>query len=342
MAENFTRLFGNEGVKDRLVTAINASTLPHAFLIVGSAGSGKKTLVREIAMALNCERKGDSLPCHSCNTCKRIERGNFTDIYTLKRESGKASIGVEEVRGFKASMMLSPVESDYKIYIIEEAERLTVQAQNALLTFLEEPPRNTYIFLLAGSADTILTTIKSRAQLISMSRFEKEEMEGYIASLSEKARNIKMQNPDAFNSVIMNANGVIGRAISVLEDGNDGDITSMAKIVENISLCICSGAGYAELYSAICLLPSNDRKKFISALESLILAIRDIILCRFDENCHPVFYATREAAIELSRKTGSKKLIKVYDIVNASIKDASSNVSIASIITSMATKIKLL
>ena len=341
MSRNFSSLFGNEKTVSRLVGAINNSTLPHAFLVVGKDGSGKKTLARELAMAINCEREGEFIPCHRCNTCRRIKDGNFTDIYTLKRDSQKASLGVVEVRDFKASAMLSPVESDYKFYVIEDAETLTVQAQNALLTFLEEPPKNTYIMLLARSADTILTTVKSRTQAINMSKFEREELSEFVTRLSERARNVKRLNQDAFDSIIMNSDGLIGRALSIIDEGRDGEILKSAQITEEICECICKNSSYSDLYLAVSKLPT-DRKKFVPALEGLILAIRDIILCRFDEKCVPVFYSSREKAISLSKKTSSKKLLKVYDILTLALQDAKSNVGISALITGIATKIKLL
>ena len=341
MEKDFSMLLGNEKTKARLVSSIKSSTLPHAFLITGKTGSGKKTLVNEIAMALNCERKTDALPCHICNTCRRIKDGNYTDIYTLRRSSSKASIGVEEVRDFKSQMMLSPVESDCKVCIIDDAERLTVQAQNALLTFLEEPPRSTFIFLLASSADAILTTIKSRAQAISMSKFDKSTLKEYVCLLSEKARSLRKTNEDVLDSIIMSADGVIGRVLAILSEGAEGEIASAAAITESITECICKNASYTELYKALSSL-STDRKKFISMLEGVLLSIRDIILCRFDDKSQPVFYSSSEKAIELSKKSNSKKLLKVYDILSKSIEDASSNVSVATLITSIATQIKLL
>ena len=100
----FSGLYGNDAAKKRLGASIENGTLPHAFLIVGESGSGKKTLASLLAMALNCEKKGDKgapLPCGVCNTCRRIKEGNFTDITTLRRSDGKATIGVDEVRLFR-------------------------------------------------------------------------------------------------------------------------------------------------------------------------------------------------------------------------------------------------
>ena len=111
MRKYFSELYGNDAVKARLGAAIESGTLPHAFLVIGAEGSGKKTLTLELAAALNCESKGDkpaTLPCHRCNSCRRIAEGNYTDITRLKRQSGKATIGVEEIRVFREDMYLSP------------------------------------------------------------------------------------------------------------------------------------------------------------------------------------------------------------------------------------------
>ena len=139
MRKYFSALYGNSALKTRLGTAIDRGTLPHAFLVTGPSGSGKKTFALELAAAINCERKNDGtlpLPCRECNTCKRIIENNYTDITRLSRQSGKATIGVEEVRLFRDDMFLSPTESSFKTYIIEEADKLTANAQNALLTVL--------------------------------------------------------------------------------------------------------------------------------------------------------------------------------------------------------------
>ena len=140
MRRYFTRLHGNDTVKKRLGAAILSESLNHALLIAGPDGSGKNTLATEIAAALNCEKKGDQvspLPCGTCNTCRRIYEENYTDIKRLKRDSSKATIGVEELRLFREDMFLSATESDYKIYIIEDADKMTPNAQNALLKVLE-------------------------------------------------------------------------------------------------------------------------------------------------------------------------------------------------------------
>ena len=336
----FSHLFGNETAKTRLALGIKNGTLPHAFLVTGGEGSGKRTLVREIAMALNCQDKSGDVPCHRCNNCQRIIEGNYTDIYTLKKDAQKATVGVEEVRLFKSSAMLSPVESEFKVYIIENAECLTVQAQNALLTFLEEPPRKTYIFLLAKSADGILTTIRSRTQAIAMQKFKKDELASYLTRLSERAANLKRRDEDAFFGVVMNADGRIGRALSIIDDGGEGEISKNAALIEKIVSHSLLESPFQELYRAMSDLPT-DRRKFIASLENVIEALRDVLALKFDKDAETVFYKRREDAVALSQKTDAKRIVKVSEIFLSSIDDATSNVGVGSIITLAATKIKL-
>ena len=140
MRKRFTEIFGNDNTKLRLSDAVLHRSIPHALLITGPKGSGKHTLARELAAAVLCDNKEDSdypLPCGECRTCRRIHSGNFPDVATLGRESGKATIGVEELRTFREDMFLSSTEADAKIYIIEDADLMTPAAQNALLKVLE-------------------------------------------------------------------------------------------------------------------------------------------------------------------------------------------------------------
>ena len=136
MRRYFPALLGNEKTKSRIGAAIDGGTLPHALLIGGAFGSGKTTLAIEIAAALNCEKKGDgasSLPCGECGCCKRIRELNFPDLKVLSKPKDRATLGVDAIKDFREDMFLSSTESDYKIYVIDDAETMTTEAQNALL-----------------------------------------------------------------------------------------------------------------------------------------------------------------------------------------------------------------
>jgi DNA polymerase-3 subunit delta' len=344
MREYFSELYGNTSIKGRLGNAIDSETLPHAFLVIGSSGAGKRTLALEFAAALNCERRSDKsspLPCHSCNTCRRIKDGNFTDITRLCRQSGKATIGVEEVRLFREDMFLSPTESAYKVYVIEEAEKLTPNAQNALLTVLEEPPRNVFILLLAESGDKILTTIKSRTQSIAMEKFEAERLREYLVAKNDRARLYSRTDENALDGIIMSSDGRIGMALTLLSDKEAKENAEDRLLVERIIKALHPASQYSELHSALSELPTS-RIEFTSAVENLMSAIRDISLIKFDRDVPLLFYTNKEKAQIASRDMNTKRLMSIYELLKSAVEDTSKNVGIPTVIATLGAKIKLI
>ena len=344
MREYFSALYGNSATKARLGNAIDTETLPHAFLVTGAEGSGKKTLAREFSQALNCEERYNEkspLPCHKCNTCRRIGEWNFTDIKRLRRSDGKVTIGVEEIRLFREDMFLSPVESKHKIYIIEEAEKLTPNAQNALLTVLEEPPKNVVILLLAESGDKMLTTVKSRAQSIAMQRHSTEKLKNYLVLNNNKANLYSKTENSALDGILMSADGRIGRALSLLSDKEADGNDEKRRLTDRIIRALRPSTPYSELYSAISELPTS-RADFTEALELLICAIRDIILLKFDSKAELLFYTSYGEAADASKDMNTKRLIRVYEILKEATEDAAKNVSTSAVITSLGAQIRFI
>ena len=331
---DFSRIFGNEDTKKRLSAAIRSNTLPHAFIICGPRGSGKRTLAVEIARAVNCG--GSSLPCGFCATCRRIKEENFTDVKYLRRSGGKATIGVEELRDFKNDMFLSPTESAFKFYIIEEADLLTPSAQNALLKVLEEPPSGVLILLLSATGDGILTTIKSRTQHVSMQRFEADDIKRYLASKGK----LLTQNQDKLTAILMCSDGRIGRTLELIGEGAE-DAEAQRRTTEAILLALRKNVPYSTLLAAIRMLPTK-KDEFASAIESVISAIRDLILLKNTPNAPLIFYSDRDAAIALAEDFNLKRLLSVYDVMTRALEDNSRNVSVLSIITVIGAKIKFL
>lgn len=220
MRRHFTNILGNSDAKARLCDSVLSGTLPHAFLIIGPAGSGKLTLATEIAAAMNCENAENgahTLPCGLCNSCRRIRERIFPDVKILER-SGKLTLGVDEVRDFREDMFLSATEARYKFYIVKDADKMTPAAQNALLKVLEEPPKNVHILLLATEADKILTTIKSRTQFIQMELFDYGTLEKFLTERSDAARRLKSSDPDRLKGILLASGGVIGNALTLLDD----------------------------------------------------------------------------------------------------------------------------
>jgi len=342
MRSVFTGLFGNENTARRISSAILSGALPHAMLIVGPRGSGKHTLAREIAAAANCERRDEGdypLPCRTCNRCHRIYNGNFPDISILSRESGKATIGVEQMREFRSDMFLSATEADCKFYIIEDADLLTPAAQNSLLKVLEEPPSGVHILLLAAEADKILSTIKSRAQLVQTELFPRDRLRGYVCRLSDTAKSLAAHEPDTLDGIILASGGVIGQALEYLDDRSSGEVGSRREAVMSIISVLPKKTPFSALYSKITSLPEK-RGELRSVLELFVTALSDMIKFKVEKSADMLFFLSEDAASEASEGLGIKRLTAIYDIIISAISDIDKNVLTAPLLTDIAVKIK--
>ncbi len=345
MREIFSSLIGNNETKSRLSRAVIRATLPHAFLFVGAEGSGKKTLAKELAASLNCENRnndGYPLPCHTCNTCRRIWADSFADIHHVRRDGKKMSIGVDEIHRMQEDIVLSSAESDHRIYIIEEAEKLTPQAQNAMLKTLEEPPSGVVIILLAAETDKILSTIKSRTQTVNMERFSTDDLKSALLERSEKARRMNDSEPERLLGILMTSEGRLGRAIAFFDDGKlASSISERREITSALVSAFKTNAPYSELYLATKELPTS-RVEFREALEELLLAIRDLILLRYDKNAGLLYFTSRKEAEELSLSMNTKRLFSIYDLIRQTLEDNAKNANISAQIANLAAKIKLI
>lgn len=338
----FPKLLGNDEAKKRIGRAIESKTVPHAFLIGGPSGSGKSTLALEIAAAMNCERKSNPshpLPCGSCNSCRRIYDGNFPDVKILAKKKDKATLGVEPVKDFREDMFLSSTESEYKIYIIDDAETMTPEAQNALLKVLEEPPKSVIIILLAKECDRILTTIKSRAQHLPMARFEDDVLSEYLLSESAEARAMKVSDNSRFMGIIMSADGRLGLAKSLvnkrLSDENEEERGEISELI-----CILGQKPtYAGIYASLSKFPTK-RAELSAVLERLMNAIRDLMVIKKDASAKTVFFPSADEATRICGDISSKRLVAIYDAVNEAHELISRNANLSNLIASLSSKLR--
>ncbi len=340
----FPTFLGNEGIKNRIGGAILSDRAPHAFLIDGAEGSGKRTLSRLIAAALNCEKKGVDgypLPCLCCDSCKKVISGGHVDVKELSRSQDKATVGVGEVKTLREDMFLSATEAEKKVYIIDDAERLTPEAQNALLIVLEEPPKNVVILLLASGTDRILTTVKSRTQYIALSRFTPREITDYIIKQSEAAERLYKTDREAFDAAVMTADGSIGRALTL----TDPKAAEDTREVQNRALAFVRAcaprAGFAELKEATDAFPTK-RTELSEQLELTVRALRDMIAVKRAENPPTVFFPTADEARREAEPFKINRLISVYEIVMEAHDDCNKNGNVTALITAMAGKIHLI
>ena len=163
----FQDIIGQEQIKEHLRNALSTGKVSHAYIINGEKSSGKEFIAKVFAMALQCE-KGGVEPCQECHSCKQALSGNHPDIIRLIHEKPN-TISVDDIRTqVNDDVAIKPYSGSRKVYIINEAEKMTTQAQNALLKTLEEPPEYAVILLLTSNVDTLLPTILSRCVILNM------------------------------------------------------------------------------------------------------------------------------------------------------------------------------
>lgn len=175
----FEDIIGQEQIKEHLQNAIATGKISHAYIINGERASGKEFIAGIFAMTLQCEKGGQN-PCTECHSCKQAASGNHPDIIRLVHEK-PGTISVDDIRQqINSDVSIKPYSSPYKIYIINEAEKMTVQAQNALLKTLEEPPEYVVLILLTANVNALLPTILSRCVLLNMKPVKDDLIREYL------------------------------------------------------------------------------------------------------------------------------------------------------------------
>ena len=196
-------IIANIELRRRLYDDIRHGTLAHAYIIEGKSGSGRHTLAKHIIAALACERNEEKLPCGECLSCRHIFEDKCPDVMTRGKED-KASVGIHAIRTLKNTISAVPNDLDFKAYIIEDADTLTMQAQNAFLLTLEQPPTEVFFFILCENARSLLETIRSRAAILRTEPIPHQEIGAFICSESieksirDTARSFKNSQPSEF------------------------------------------------------------------------------------------------------------------------------------------------
>lgn len=175
----FADIIGQEQLKEHIQNAITSNKVSHAYIINGERNAGKEFIARIFAMTLQCE-KGGTEPCNECHSCKQTSSHNQPDIVYISHEKPN-SIGVEDIRGqINNDIGIKPYSSPRKIYIMNEGEKMTPQAQNALLKTLEEPPEYAVIMILTDNVEALLPTIISRCVVLHMKPVSDKLVKQYL------------------------------------------------------------------------------------------------------------------------------------------------------------------
>ena len=251
----FKEIVGHEDIIAHFKSSIETGNVGHAYIISGDAGSGKKALAYAFADTLECEAGGTE-PCGNCQSCLQISTGNYPDIITVTHEKPNL-ITVDEVREQLVNTVdVKPYKGKYKIYVIPDAELLNVQAQNAILKTIEEPPAYAVILLLTTNLDKLLETVQSRCLKLQTKPIRERDVLAYLMNVmgltKEKAyfcldfaqgnlgKAIKLAGNEEYAEIV-------DSVVNVLTHIGDMDVETLGKAVKDIEQFKMSMNDYMDL-----------------------------------------------------------------------------------------------
>ncbi len=261
----FRTIVGQEQMKEQLKNGIRAGKVSHAYIINGEKSSGKEYIAKVFAQTLQCEQGGEE-PCEECHSCKQAQTNNQPDIIRVTHEKPN-TISVDDIRAqINNDVAIKPYSSKYKIYIVNEAEKMTAQAQNAILKTLEEPPEYAVIMLLTSNVNSLLPTILSRCVVLNMKPVADEKMKKFLME--------EMQVPDYKAEVcVAFARGNVGKAkaLATSEDFENvkNEALSLIKYIHEMEL--------SEIIAAIKKI-TEYKLEITDYLDILAIWYRDVLL----------------------------------------------------------------
>ena len=269
----FQDVIGHSTKVELLKRALVNQRVNHAYLFVGAKGIGKEFVARQYAIALNCLNDKQN-GCGTCRSCRKFLSSNHPDFQIIRPTAN--SIVIEQIRNLQKDLVYKPYESKWKVYIIDEAEKMTLEAANSLLKTLEEPPKYAVMVLISSQKDALLPTLLSRCQLIQFSKLSKENVKAYFDKVIEPG----LGEVD-LDEVISLSNGSIGQALNLLHD--DQIWLDRKRIIE--FLLKLNNQSNLEIYEMIQSLKLGKDLRRWEDLNSIIKSFyRDLVILKSSSN----------------------------------------------------------
>lgn len=311
----FNDIIGQEQIKEHLKNTLASGKISHAYIINGERSSGKEFVAKVFAMALQCERDGKK-PCQECPSCRKALSANHPDIIKITHEKPN-TISVDDIRTqVNHDIAIMPYSSPYKIYIINEAEKMTVQAQNAILKTLEEPPGYAVLLLLTGNQEALLPTILSRCVVLNMKPVHDKLVKRFLME--------ELMVPDYKAEVCAAfARGNVGKAkaLASSEDFEEikAEATSLLKYIKDMEL--------HEIMAAIKKI-SDFKMDVNDYLDIMAVWFRDVLLFKATSDAnHLVFREEIQTIRKITERSSYEGLERVLDALEKAKNRLNANVN---------------
>ena len=308
---SFKDVVGHKDIIKYIQSAVESGQVGHAYIMNGERGAGKKMLASLFAMTLLCE-KGGVEPCNECHSCKQAGSGNHPDICWVTHEK-PGTISVDDIRQqVSGTVMIRPYQGPYKVYIIDHAELMTQQAQNALLKTLEEPPAYAIFLLLTENAEALLPTITSRCVMLKLRNIRNTLIRKYLMEVLQ-VPDYKADMCTAF------AQGNLGKAIMLANSEHFNEIREEAiqllKYIHEMEL--------SELAQAVSRI-TTYKLEITDYLDIIMIWYRDVLLYKATKEVDKVIFKEQISFIkEQARKSsyeGIETILKALETAKARLK----------------------
>ena len=266
---SFEDVKGQDHIVKTLKNQVESGRIGHAYLFCGTRGTGKTSIAKIFARAVNCEHPKDGSPCNECETCKRIKEGASLNVVEIDAASNN---GVENIREIREQVQYPPTEGKYRVYIIDEVHMLSIGAFNALLKTLEEPPSYVIFILATTEVHKIPITILSRCQRYDFKRISLDTIAGRLKELTE-AEHIEAEER-ALRYVAKAADGSMRDALSLLDQCaafHFGESLTYDNVLEVLGAV--DNSVFSQLFRAAV---EGRAKDCISAIEEIVIQGREL------------------------------------------------------------------
>lgn len=329
----FEKILGQDHIKKRFTKIISEDYLAHAYIFLGIDGVGKALFSKQLAKYLNCKTNNS---CDKCPNCHKIETETSPDVHWISVDKEKKLLGIDKIKTIQHDSILKPVESNKKIFIIKDSEKLTEEASNCILKILEEPPPSTLIILLVNTLDSIPETVISRCHII---RFSKLSEDIILNILSENYEN---KEEDVLKWAAQVSNGSVSAAITVLEedlfDRNEFLINALS------NLCIAKNFDLSKVIidwvsdKSKTLEPKRTYLKLILTL--MLNFYRDLLISNTQSNDQPFYFNKRVNHLKFNSYVQSvEAIINTIDKILIAYNNLESNANINLLIENLITSI---